>query len=300
MNLYQRFPLKDHHARFTLAVAYPHDIESLLTVKEALHRGIISKALLCGDEAIILEKAKEAKLSKNTFEIIHCPSMEEAADQVARLAFEKKAHALMKGLLDTSIFLKPLLKKEYDLKKESLLSHAMLLYREKDDRFYLVSDGGMVIAPTLEQKKTILHNTVELAHAMGLSNPVAVPLTAKEKPYEKMPATMDAESLRLMNVAGEIKGCRVSGPMQFDVAVSKESATKKGVKDPLAGQAEILLCPCIEVGNVLVKSLTYLADFVNFGLVLGAKIPIIVVSRSDGEEEKLGSIYLARLLTEKE
>lgn len=300
MNLYQRFPLKDHQASFTLAVAYPHDIESLLTVKEALARGIVSKALLCGDETIILGLAKEAKLSKTQYEIIHCPSMEEAADQVARLAYEKKAHALMKGLLDTSIFLKPLLKKEYDLKKESLLSHTMLMYREKDDRFYLVSDGGMVIAPTLEQKKTILHNAVELAHAMGLSNPVAVPLTAKEKPYEKMPATMDAESLRLMNVAGEIKGCRVSGPMQFDVAVSKESAKKKGVKDPLAGQAEILLCPFIEVGNVLVKSLTYLADFVNFGLVLGAKIPVIVVSRSDGEEEKLGSIYLARLLTQKE
>ena len=115
MNLYQRFPLKDHQASFTLAVAYPHDIESLLTVKEALARGIVSKALLCGDETIILGLAKEAKLSKTQYEIIHCPSMEEAADQVARLAYEKKAHALMKGLLDTSIFLKPLLKKEYEI-----------------------------------------------------------------------------------------------------------------------------------------------------------------------------------------
>ncbi len=300
MNLYQRFPLKDHRTTFTLGVACPHDTDSLLTVKEALARGFVTKAILVGDEIIIREKVKETELNLKHIEIIHCPTMEGAADKVAQLAHEKKVHALMKGLLDTSIFLKPILNKEYDLKKQSILSHAMILYREKDDLFYLISDGGMIIAPTLEQKKAIIQNAVELAHAIGLPNPVVVPLTAKEKPYEKMPATMDAESLRIMNVNGEIQGCRVSGPMQFDVAVSTASAKKKGVKDPLAGHAEVLICPNIEAGNIFVKALSYLADFTNYGLVMGAKIPIIVVSRSDGEDEKLGSVYLARLYQDKE
>lgn len=300
MNLYQRFPLKDHRSDFVLGVACPHDIESLLTIKEALARGFVSKALLVGDEALIRAKCLEAKIDPKKVEILNDPTLEGAADKVAQLAHEKKVHAVMKGLVDTSIFLKPILNKEYDLKKESVLSHTMLLYREKDDLFYLISDGGMIIAPTLEQKKAIIVNTVGLAHAMGIASPVVIPLTAKEKPYEKMPATMDAESLRLMNVAGEIKGCRVSGPMQFDVAISKHSADKKGVKDPLAGLAQVFLCPNIEAGNIFVKALSYLADFTDYGLVLGAKLPIIVVSRSDGEDEKLGSIYLARLYAEKE
>lgn len=298
MNLYQRFPMKDNRFDFTLGVAYPHDAESLLTIKEALQRGIISKAILCGDQAIIKQKMDEIKLAAKNIEVIHCPTMEEAADRVAQLVSENKAQAAMKCLIDTSIFLKPMLKKEYQIKQDRLLSHLMLAYRESDNKLFLVSDGGMIIAPTIEQKKEIIINAVEFAHTLGMNDPVVVPLTAKEKPYDKMPATLDAQRLHEMNLSGEITGCRVSGPLQFDVAISLSSATKKEVHDPLAGHADILIVPAIESGNILVKALTYLADFVGYGLILGAKVPMIVVSRSDGEEEKLGSLYLARLMME--
>jgi len=298
MNLYEHFPMKDHRFDFTLAVACPHDTESLMTIQEALKRKIITKAILCGDQVIIKQKMDEIKLSVENIEIIHCPTMEEAADRVAQLVSGNSAQAAMKCLIDTSIFLRPMLKKDYQIKQERLLSHLMLAYRESDNKLYLVSDGGMVIAPTLEQKKEILMNAVEFAHTLGMMDPVVVPLTAKEKPYDKMPATIDAQRLHEMNLNGEITGCRVSGPLQFDVAISPSSAAIKEVHDPLAGKAEILIVPTIESGNMLVKALTYLADFIGYGLILGAKVPMIVVSRSDGEEEKLGSLYLARLMQE--
>jgi phosphate butyryltransferase len=226
--------------------------------------------------------------------------MDQAADMTARLVSEKKAHSPMKGLLDTSYFLKPMLKKDYQLLKGMTISHVSLAYREKDDKFFVIADAGMNIAPNINQKKDIIANSVELANALGIENPIVVPLTAKEKAYDKMPATLEAEELHQMNLRGEIPHCRVSGPLQLDLAVSEHSAQVKGCKDPLAGKAQILLVPDIEAGNIFAKALTYLGEFVGYGIVLGAKVPMIVVSRADGEDEKLGSMYLARLIFEKE
>lgn len=300
MTIYERFPMADHDGEFVVSVAYPHDYETLKTLEAAFKQKILTKAFLCGDEAVIKPIIAKNKLNLPNVEYVHCATMEEAADMAARLIFENKAHAPMKGLLDTSIFLKPMLKKEYGLRKGMAIAHVGLSYREKDGVFYIIGDAAMNIAPNVQQKKEIIMSCVELANALGINNPVVVPLTAKEKAYDKMPATLEAEELHQMNLRGEILNCQVSGPLALDLAVSEKSAKMKGCKDPLAGKGQILLVPDIEAGNIFVKALTYLGDFVGYGVVLGAKVPMIVVSRADGEDEKLGSMYLARLIFEKE
>ncbi|XMB85634.1 phosphate acyltransferase [Mycoplasmatota bacterium WC44] len=281
-----------------MAVACPHDIESLTTLKKAIDLDIIDGAYLCGDQNIITKVADENGIDISNLEVVHSETMEQAARDVGELIKLGKAHFPMKGLIDTSVFLRAMLNKDLGLRTGRLLSHIMLLHRESDDLVYITTDAGMNIAPDLDQKADIIRNAVILAHSVGLDNPVVVPLTAKEKVYDKMPATVDADKLRTMNLDGEITGCRVSGPLQFDNAISEASAKMKGVKDELAGKADILLCPDIEAGNIFAKALTYLGDFIGYGLIMGAKVPMVVVSRSDGEIEKLGSIYLARLVYE--
>jgi len=298
MKLLEKFKSSGKDSHIVVAVACPHDYESLTTLIKAKELGIIDGAYLCGDEKLIEKTAKEHNLVLN-FDIINTPTMEESANKVGELIRDGLAHFPMKGLIDTSIFLRAMLNKEYGLRTGKLLSHVMLLYRERDDVVYIVSDGGMNIAPSVEDKVHIIDEAVNLAIACGILNPVVTPLTAKEKVYDKMPATVDAQKLHELNVSGEIKNCRVSGPLQFDNAISIESAKIKGLKDPLAGKADILLAPDIEAGNILAKTMTYLADFIGYGLILGAKVPMVVVSRSDGEDEKLGSLYLARLVYEK-
>lgn len=299
MKLLEKFSTKnDSNVHVKIAVACPHDVDSLTTLTKALDLKIIDGAYLCGDSEVINQVSSDNNLNIDAFDIVHSDSMQAAANDVGKLIMEGKAHFPMKGLIDTSVFLKAMLNREFGLRTGRLLSHIMLLHRESDDLVYITTDAGMNIAPDVTQKKDIINNAVDLANAIGLDNPVVVPLTAKEKVYDKMPATIDADELRKMNISGEITGCRISGPLQFDNAISIESAKMKGVKDELAGKADILLCPDIEAGNIFAKALTYLADFIGYGLILGAKVPMVVVSRSDGEIEKLGSIYLARLIFE--
>lgn len=300
MTIFERFRLKGEQDEFTIAVASPHDDITLRTLHLAFEKNIVTKVYLCGKSALIKQLIEEHQFHLPNIVFVHSETDEAAANDVGRLIQSKEADVPMKGMLDTSVFLKAMLNKEFELLKGLLLAHVMLVHRDEDDKFFIVSDGGMNIAPTLEQKRDIILNAVEMAHAIGLNNPVVIPLTAKEKVYSKMPATGDAAELQEMNQNGEIPGCRVSGPLQFDLAISKESAEIKGVQDPLAGEAEILIVPTIETGNVLVKALTYLAGFSGYGLIVGAKVPMILVSRADGEKEKIGSIYLARLMFEGE
>lgn len=300
MTIFEKFKLRGKRDAFVVAVACPHDFETLNTLKQAFDKEIITKAILCGEEERINEVLTTFHLSLPNYEVHNCLTMEEAANQVAQLVSDDEADAPMKGLIDTSKFLKAMLNKELNIRVGTQLSHVMLIHRLEDDLDYIVADGGMNILPSLEEKIDIIKSSVKLANSLGIDNPVVVPLTAKEKVYDRMPATVDAGKLREMNINGEINGCQISGPLQFDLAISAESAKIKNVKDPLAGKADILIVPNIESGNIFVKALTYLAGFTGYGLILGARVPMIVVSRSDGEEEKLGSIYLARLITEKE
>ena len=199
----------------------------------------------------------------------------------------------MKGIVDTSVILKAVLDREIGLRDAPVLSHVALFQVPGFDRLLYVTDAAMNIAPDLEAKKHIIGNAVKVAHALGNPNPIVACLCAVEKVNPKMPATLDAAALVEANRAGSLPGCTVVGPLALDNAVSPEAARHKGIADPCAGHADILLVPNIETGNVFYKALVFLAKAQNAGLIVGAKAPVIVTSRADSEQTKLHSIALA-------
>lgn len=281
----------------TVAVAAPHDLATLESLRNAEDLGFV-KAILVGDENIIKKVAAEGNLDISDMTLVHADDLADAAQKSVDQVLEGKADLIMKGLLDTSIILKAVVKRENNLRTGKTLSYVGILFREDMDKYYLTSDGAMIIAPTLEQKKHIIENAVSIAHALGNEEPNVALLCAKEKYYEKMPATVDATALHEMNVKGEITGCKVSGPLQMDNAVDAHAVEVKGVDDPVAGKADILIVPSIETGNVLLKACKYLGGWTYGGLVVGAKVPIVVCSRSDGESAKLVSIAVACMASE--
>lgn len=284
----------------TIVVAAPYDEGTIGAVCEAQNLGMCN-AILVGDTEKIVSVSDRTGFDISEMEMIDAKTLEEVAVKTVQQVVEGKATIIMKGLIDTSILLSQVVKKENGLRKGRVFSHAAVIFKENADKYFILTDGGINIAPTLEQKKQIIENAVELAHALGNENPNVAVLCAKEKVYDKMPATIDADQLQKMNLAGEITGCTVSGPLQLDNAVSKESAESKGVKDPVAGKADILFVPNIEVGNIFGKGLLYIAGGITFaGVVMGAKVPIVMCSRSDGHKEKLMSIALSCALSAKE
>jgi len=211
-----------------------------------------------------------------------------------------KADILMKGLVDTAIILKAVLDKEIGLRTGNILSHAAVFESDRYHKLFIITDAAMNIAPSASEKKQIIENTLPLCRSLNIENPKVAVICAKEKVSPKMQATVDAEILVNMNKNGEIKGCMVEGPFGLDNAISREAAALKGVKGEVAGDADILLMPNIEAGNVMYKTLTYLADSKNAGIILGAKAPIILTSRADSDEAKLYSILLAVICSKKE
>lgn len=185
----------------------------------------------------------------------------------------------MKGFVDTSVMLKAVLNKELGLRGTGLISHVGILKVSGFDRLFFVSDSAMTIAPDLKAKADIIRNAVKVARAFGLDQPKVAVLCAVEKVNEKMPATVDAQTLTEMNERGEITGCLVKGPLQLDNAVSPEAARHKGITHPVAGNADILITPDIQAGNILNKSMEYFARADKAGVIMGAKKPIILTSR---------------------
>jgi phosphate butyryltransferase len=194
--------------------------------------------------------------------------------------------------------LKAVLDKEIGLREAHVLSHVTIFDVKDFPRLLYVTDAAMNIAPDAETKKVILENAAKVAHALGNVDPVAAVVCAVEKINEKMPATLDAKALVEMYHNGDIAGCRVIGPLALDNAVSVLAAKHKGISDPLAGNADILLMPQIESGNILYKALVFLAGAKNAGLIVGAKAPVVITSRADSDETKLYSIALAALMAD--
>lgn len=278
-----------------IAVACAHDLEVLIAVKNAVERSII-EPILVGDKDKILELAKEIGLNLENIEIIDEKDKEQASRIATSLVSSGKADILMKGLVDTSIIMKQVLDKEIGLRTGKVISHVAVFSVGTYHKMFMVTDAAMNIAPDLNQKKEIIENAVELAKALGIENPKVAVLAAKEKVSPKMEATVHAKELAEMNQRGEIKDCIVDGPFALDNAVSKESAKIKGITSEVAGDADILLVPDIEAGNVLYKALTFLANAKSAGLIVGARNPIVLTSRADSEEAKLNSIVLATLM----
>ncbi len=278
--------------RSKLAVAVAQDAEVLLAVDAAYKLGI-ADAILVGNEAEIRAIAQKLEITVDKYTIVDEPDKVEACRKAVKLVRDREADVVMKGLVDTSIILKAVLDKEIGLRFSPVLSHVAVFEVPGYDRLFYLTDAAMNIAPDLETKKHILRNAVTVAHALGNENPIACALCAVEKVNPKMQATLDAAALVEANQAGEITGCTVMGPLALDNAISVEAAHHKGITDPNAGKADILLVPAIEVGNVFYKSMVFMAKAKNAGVIVGAKAPVVLTSRADSDETKLNSIALA-------
>lgn len=276
----------------TVAVAAAHDADALRAVYAA-HRAGIADAILIGDAEQIGRIAADSGIPIGAFQILHEPDNAGACEKAAALVREGAAGALMKGLVETAVILRAVLDREKGIRAAPLLSHVALLEISGFGRPLLLTDAAMNIAPDLEAKKQLLQNAALVARALGNPAPVAACLCASEKTNPKMPATLDAAALSEAARRGELPGCRVFGPAALDNAVFPEAAKHKGITDPLAGYADILLAPDIEAGNILYKALTLLSGAKAAGIVVGAKAPIILSSRADSAETKLHSIALA-------
>ena len=282
--------VKDANRRIAVAVA--QDTEVLFALRKATDLSI-AKPILVGDEKKIREISEEKNISLDGMKIIDEVDIVEASRKAVKLVHDNEADVLMKGLVDTSVFLKAVLDKEIGLKESDVLSHVALFDVKGFDRLIYVTDVAMCIAPDVLQKEAIINNAVKVSHALDNDNPVVACLCATEKVNPKMQATLDAEELVKRNKDGLIKGCIVLGPLALDNAISVEAAKHKGIEDEYAGRADILLVPYIEAGNILYKSLTYMAGAENGGIIVGASAPVILTSRADSNQSKFNSIALA-------
>lgn len=279
----------------TLAVACAQDEDVLVAVENARKAGI-AEAILVGNKAEIAEIAKRHNIELGNYEIEDILDLAEASLRAVELVSTGKAHLVMKGLVDTAIILKAVLNKEVGLRTGNALSHVAVFDVPNYPRLLFVTDAAMNIAPDVETKRMIIENSLDVAKALDISMPNVGVICAKEKVNDKMPATLDAAELVKMNEDGRIKGCKVGGPFALDNAVSEEAAKIKGIKDPMGGKVDILLCPTIEAGNVLYKALTFLAGARSAGIIVGAKAPVVLTSRADDDDSKLNSIALGVLM----
>lgn len=282
--------------KIILSVAAAEDKEVLQAIKDAVEKDII-EPILIGDENKIKLLADDIGFNLSGIKIINSNSIEESAKTAVKLVSTKKADFVMKGILDTSILLKSVLNKEYGLRTDSLLSHVMIYELENYHKLLLLTDGGMNISPDYDQKEKILKNSVQAAKALGMDIVKVACLAAKEKVNPKMEATIHGDLLQRACKEGKFgENVIVEGPLAFDLAVSKEASEIKGFKSEVSGDADILLAPTIEVGNGIGKSFTYMANAKSAGIIMGAKAPIVLVSRADSAESKLYSIAYGALI----
>lgn len=282
--------------KMKLAVAAAQDKDVLNAVAEAQQLNLID-VILVGDEPKIKEIAKELEISTDPFTIIHKEDLMDAALETVKLVSTGQADFVMKGILDTSILLKAVLNKEVGLRTNNLLSHVMVYEIPAYHKLLLLTDGGMIIEPSLDDKKGILQNAILVSKALGNKDIKVACLSAKEKVNEKMPSTVDGAKLKEIGNEGVFgENVYVEGPIAFDLAVSKEAAAIKGFESPVCGETDILLVPTIEVGNGIGKALTYMAGGKSAGVIMGAKAPVVLVSRADSSETKLYSIALGSVI----
>ena len=284
-----------------MAVAVAEDAEVIEAVLDAMNRKM-SNFILIGDQEKIKTIIETHNLEKTIFEgleIVHAESSAIAAELAVKMVSNKKADVLMKGNIPTNVILKAVLNKEYGLRTKNILSHVAVFEIPGYDRFKIITDAGMNISPDLNQKVQIINNAVTIAKKIGIDTPKVAPIAAVEVVNPAMQATVDAAALTVMNRRGQIPGCIVDGPLGLDNAVSELAAEHKGIHSDVAGKADILLVPAIEVGNALYKSLVYFANAKVGAVIAGAKVPIVLTSRADSAESKLYSLALALCSAEK-
>lgn len=275
----------------TLAVAAAADREVLAAVDMA-HREGLCRAALVGDASRIAALAGELGVDLGPHRVVDEPDAERAAVRAVELVAMGEADFLMKGMLPTAALLRAVLDKERGLRTGQMLSHVGLLEVPGFGRLLGITDFVMNVAPDLKAKAAILRNALEVLRRIGLSEPRVAVLAAVEVVNPEMPATLDGALLSKMAERGEFGPCHVDGPLAMDLAVSEEAARHKGVGGPVAGRADLLLVPDLNAGNILYKALVYLAGARVAGVVVGARAPVVLISRADTAENKLYSIAL--------
>jgi phosphotransacetylase len=274
------------------AVAYPCEASALTGAVEAAEKKLI-KPILVGPAAKIAEIAKTAGVSLAGLETIDVPEAHAAAEKAVALIREGRAEVLMKGSLHTDELLSAVVSREKGLRTGRRISHAFLMDVPTYHKVLIVTDAAINIAPVLEDKVDICQNAIDLAISLGRDKPKVAVLAAVETVNSKMPATLDAAALCKMADRGQIKGGIVDGPLAFDNAISKDAAKTKGIASEVAGDPDILLAPDLEAGNILAKQLSFLANADSAGLVLGARVPIILTSRADSVRSRIASCAVA-------
>ena len=282
--------------KMTIAVACPYGDDALAAVCAARDRNLVNSVLV-GDAEKIRVLAEKDGLSLDGIEIVDEKTDDLAVEKSVKMVSGGDADLLMKGLVKTATLLKSVLNKEWGLRAGSLLSHLFLPeITVMGGRIFGLTDGGMNMYPDLQTKVGIIENAVECYHKIGVACPMIAALAAVEVVNPDMACTLDAAALAKMSDRGQIKGCVVDGPFALDNAVSEEAAKTKGIRSPVAGNADILLVPNIECGNLVGKVMTYLAKERGAGVVLGARKPIVLTSRFDSMETKLLSIALGAVV----
>ena len=275
-----------------IAVVEAHDEHTLESVVDAYSNSIMIP-LLIGDTEKIKVMLQEFGADAGQYEIIASRSAEESLKHAVDLINAGKATAIMKGKIESGDFLKAIVRKENNLLTGGKLSVAGFFSPVQYHKIIAVSDMGLNTYPDLEGKKVIIENAVKMLNLLGFSMPKVAVLSAVERLNTKMPEAVDADALKRMNLDGELNNCIVEGPISFDLATSMESARIKKYESPVAGDADLLIVPDIVSGNILAKCLTGLAGAKTAGTVLGAKIPVILTSRSAEAADKYYSIALA-------
>ena len=278
-----------------VSVSNAQDEPVLQAVKAAKEQNIAT-AILVGDEAKIRESAASIDMDLTDFEIINEPDTEAAALKAVELVHNGKADILLKGLLETKTFLKSVLNKEVGLRTGKMLSHVCVFEIEGINRLLFFTDVAFNTYPTLADKVNIINNAVEVAHACGIECPKVAPLCAVETVNPKMQPTVDADNLTKMYEGGDFKGCQIYGPLSMDLAIDPEAAVHKGVTNPVAGHADILLFPNIDAGNITYKILVRTAKVKIGNVLVGTSAPVVLTSRSDDFQTKLNSIALATVI----
>ncbi len=276
------------------AVVHPCDGISLSSALDAAQAKIILPVLV-GPRARIEATAAKFHLDISPYEILDTPHSHASAAEAVRLAREGRAEMLMKGSLHTDELMGAVVRSDTGLRTERRVSHAFIMNVPQLKRVIIITDAAINIFPTLEDKKHIIQNAIDLSAALGLKEPKVAILSAMETVSLKVPSTVEAAALCKMADRGQITGGILDGPLALDNAVSLSAAKIKNISSPVAGQADILIAPDLEAGNMLAKSLTFLADAEAAGIVLGARIPIVLTSRADSVKMRLASCAIGAL-----
>jgi len=263
----------------------------MLSAMDAVNENLITPVLI-GDKKEIENCASDLKFDISKYEIIHEPVENNTAKVAAKLASKGKVKIIVKGHIHTDILMKEVIKKEYNLLGKTRLSHIWHMTLEKNDKPLIITDGALNVMPNVKTKMHILRNVIDFSHRIGTARPKVAVLSATEEVLDSVQSSMDAKEITEL-CKKENLNADVFGPLAFDNSISKKSAAIKGIKNAVAGQADVLLVPGVETGNGLVKMMIYFMGACAAGVVIGGKVPVVITSRSDEAQARLASIAAA-------